>query len=703
MKTFQPAEIRNFALVGHASSGKTTLAEAMLFTSGAIQRLGSVALGTTVSDFHVGEQQRHISVHGTTLNCEWRGRQLNFIDTPGYLDFSSEGIHALRVADFAVVVIDAGHGIGVGTEMMWEYAGQFGIPRIIVVNGLDKENCDFDALVGEVRGRFGQEIFPMQVPVDSGPGFHQVLDVLRSEVVSYATDRSGEFTEVAASGEWAERVKIMHQDLIEHIAETDDTLLQKFFDEGGLSEAVLRTGVHPAVQRQAFIPLFCTAAETNVGVARLLDFIAQFGSSPEDRKTVGATAVATGDPCLVALDGAEPVAYVFKTLTDPQTGDLSIFRVYSGTVRGGMELYNSDRRITERLGQLYRLTGKRRTAVEQLTAGDMGAAVKLRDTHTGNTLCDAKHAVALPKLVYPVPYTHAALKLHTAGDEDRLATGLAALHEEDPAFSYHTDAELHQFIISAQGELHLEVLFERLKRRYKVEIELVPPKIRYRETIKVAADAHYRHKKQSGGAGQFAEVWLHIEPAARDEGISFTQSLTGQDVDRVFVPSVEKGMQTAALEGIYGGYRVTDVKVNFYGGKMHPVDSKDIAFQIAGYFAFKEAFRNARPVLLEPIHELEIRAPEEFVGRIVGDISGRRGRILGMDVAGRWQVLRAQVPAAQLHHYGTVLRSLTGGRGVHTEKFSHYADLPAEAEKKIVEGYVAARAAGTARTHAHQQ
>jgi elongation factor G len=454
-------------------------------------------------------------------------RQLNFIDTPGYLDFSSEGIHALRVADFAVVVIHAGHGIGVGTEMMWDYAGQFGIPRIIVVNALDKEQHDFDALVAEIRARFGQEIFPMQVPVDSGPGFHQVLDVLRSEIVSYAGDRSGKFTEVPAMGEWAVRVKAMHQELIEHIAESDDTLLQKFFDEGGLSEEVLRTGIHPAVQRQAFIPLFCTAGETNIGVARLLDFIAQFGSSPEDRQTVGAKEVATGDPCLVALNGTEPVAYVFKTLTDQQSGDLSIFRVYSGTVRGGMELYNSDRRITERLGQLYRLNGKLRTPVEELTAGDMGATVKLKDTHTGNTLCDVRHGVVLPKLVYPVPYTHAALQLNSPGDEDRLATGLVALHEEDLAFSYHTDAELHQFIISAQGELHLEVLFERLKRRYKVDIELVPPKIRYRETIRASADARYRHKKQSGGAGQFAEVWMRIEPAPRDAGITFTQSLTG--------------------------------------------------------------------------------------------------------------------------------------------------------------------------------
>jgi elongation factor G len=695
----RPGDIRNFAIVGHATAGKTTLAEAMLLCGGAIHRLGSVAQGTTVSDYHVGEQQRHISIHGTPLNCEWQGRRFNFVDTPGYLDFASEAINALRVADFALVVIHAGHGIGVGTEMMWEYAGQFGIPRLIVVNGFDKEKYDFDSVLADVREHFGNAVFPLQVPMDPGPGFHQVLDVLRSEVCSYATDRSGKYTEEAAAGAWKERVDALHKELVEHIAESDDTLLQRFFDEGGLSEEVMRTGIHPAVQKQVFIPLLVTSAETNVGVARLMDFIGKYGSSPEDRQTVGATD-GDGAPCLVSLAGAEHVAYVFKTLTDPQSGDLSIFRVYSGDVHTGMDLYNSDRRTTERIGQLYRLNGKLRTPVERLAAGDIGAAVKLKDTHTGNTLCDQKHAVTLPKVAYPTPYTQAALKLNAPGDEERLAAGLAALHEEDPAFTYHTDPELHQFIIAAQGEMHLDVLFERLKRRYRVDVSLEPPRIRYRETIRARGDARYRHKKQTGGAGQFAEVWMRIEPGPRDSGLVFSQSLVGQDVDRVFVPSVEKGLRNAALEGVHAGFRVTDVRIDFYGGKMHPVDSKDIAFQIAGYFAFRESFQAARPVLLEPIHELEIRMPEEFVGRIVGDLSGRRGKILGMDVAGRLQVVKALVPAAQLHHYGTVLRSLTGGRGLHAEKFSHYEEMPADQERKLVEEYQKARAAGHS-AHAH--
>lgn len=698
----RPADIRNFAIVGHASCGKTTLAEAMLLCGGAIHRLGSVAQGTTVSDYHVGEQARHISIHGTPLNCTWQERRLNFIDTPGYLDFAGEAVNALRVADFALVVIHASHGIGVGTELMWEKAGETGVPRMLVVTGIDKEEGDFDALLADIRAHFGKAVFPLAVPLDPGPGFHRVLDVMRSEVVSYATDRSGKYTEEPATGADKARVDALHKELIEHIAESDVTLLQKYFDEDGLSEEVLRTGIHPAVQNQVFIPLLAVSGETNVGVARLLDFIAKYGSSPVDRQTIGAVATATGSPVLVRLEGAEPVAYVFKSLTDPQTGDLSIFRVYSGTIRPGMEMHNSSRRVAERIGPLYRLNGKTRTPVEALHAGDIGATVKLRDTHTGNTLCDARHAVALPNLDYPIPYTQAALKLNAPGDEEKLAAGLAAMHEEDPEFSYHTDAELHQCIISAQGELHLEVLFERLKRRYKVDVSLEAPRIRYRETIRTAADARYRHKKQTGGAGQFAEVWLRIEPGPRDSGLKFAETLVGQDVDRVFVPSVEKGVKTCAAEGIHAGYRVTDVKIDFYGGKMHPVDSKDIAFQIAGYFAFREAFAAAKPVLLEPINELEIRVPEEFVGRVVGDISGRRGRILGMDLSGRLQVIRAQVPAAQLYHYGTVLRSLTGGRGLHSEKFAHYEEMSPEQEKKLVEEYQKARAAGTA-NHLHNR
>jgi len=659
------------------------LSEAMLVCGGAIHRLGSIAEGTTASDYHVSEQQRQISVHASLLHTEWLGKKFNIIDTPGYQDFISEGLGALRVGDFALVVVHANHGVGVGTDQVWNYATQYGIPRMIVVNAMDKEQADFDKVMAQAREHFGERVFPMNLPVNPGPGFNQVLDVLRSEVITYQTDGSGRFQEAPASGPWEEKVKQFHKELIEHIAESDDSLLQKFFDQGGLSEEEMRGGIHAAVQQQSFIPVFCTAGASNVGVARLMDFIAKYGSSPVDRAKVKAAA-ASGAEAEVALSNPDPVLYVFKTISEAQFGELSFFRLYSGSVKFGMELYNSDRRITEKIGQIYILNGKARTPANSLNAGDIGAAVKLKDTHTGNTLCSPRMVVTLPKVVYPKPNVHAALKLNSKGEEDKIAQGLAALHEEDPTFLHHVDPELHQTVISAQGELHLEVITDRLRRRYKVDIELVPPRIPFRETIKGRAESKYRHKKQTGGAGQFAEVWMRIEPRPRNTGVEFTQSLSGQNVDRVFVPSVEKGVTSACQEGILAGYRVVDVKIDFYDGKMHPVDSKDIAFQIAGKEAFKEAFLNARPCLLEPIYTLEIKIPEESMGKVMGDLSSRRGKILGIDSDGAFQVVKAQVPAMELYHYGTTLRSLTGGRGIHTEEFGHYEEMPRDLEQKVI-------------------
>jgi len=683
MKTYQAADIRNFAVVGHASCGKTTLCEAMLATAGEIGRMGSVANGTTVSDYHPGEKLHQISIHATPLHLEWLGRKLNAIDTPGYMDFISEALVALQVGDFALVVVHATHGPALGTETVWRYATQYGIPKILVVNGCDRENVDPEAILARLRAQFGNRVFPMTWPINPGPGFNQELDVMRTEVVTYATDGSGKYTESPATGALQERVGAWHRELIEYTAEADDALMEKFFEKGNLTEEELRAGEHTALQKQAFIPVFFTSAETNVGVARLLDFIAKYGSSPVDRMKITAED-ASGSPVDVALDAGEPVVYVFKTTHEDQFGDLSLFRVYSGSVHMGTDLYNSDRKIMERLGQIYSLNGKNRTAVESLNAGDIGAAVKLKDTHTGNTLCSNKRIVALPRVRFPKPNVHMALKLKVKGEEDKLAAGLAALHEEDPTFHYQVDSALHQTVISGQGELHLQIVAERLKRRYRVEIDLVEPRIPYRETIRGRGESKYRHKKQTGGAGQFAEVWMRVEPQPRNSGVEFTESLTGQNVDRVFVPSVEKGVMAACQEGILAGYPVVDVKIDFYDGKMHPVDSKDIAFQIAGKEAFREAFRASRPCLLEPICNIEVRIPDEFMGNVLGDLSSRRGRIQGMDSSDGYQIVKAQVPQSELYLYSAALRSLTGGRGHHSEDFSHYDHIPAELEGRIV-------------------
>ncbi len=684
MKEYHAGDIRNFAIVGHASSGKTMLSEAMLACAGVINRMGSIAAGTTVSDYHDSEKNRQISVSASLMHLEWLGKKFNLLDCPGYADFISEGLGALRVGDFALIVVNATHGVGVGTDAVWKYATQYGIPKMIVVNGLDKEEADFDNELVELRAHFGERVFPLAMPVNPGPGFNQLLDVIRSEVITYAGDRSGKFTEAPATGDWAQRVTQAHERLIEYIAESDDTLMEKWMEKGTLTEEELRAGLHAAIQKQAFVPVFCTSAEHNIGVARLMDFIAKYGSSPVDRQKVSALN-GEGREVEVSLTDLDPVCYVFKTMSEAQFGELSFFRLYSGQIKFGSELYNTDRRSTEKIGQIYLLNGKTRETVPVLNAGDIGAVVKLKDTHTGNTLCSAKKPVSLPKVEYPRPNIHAALKSTGKGEEDKIASGLAALHHEDPTFLHHVDSELHQTVLSAQGELHLEVIADRLRRRYNVHVELAEPRVRYRETIKARGESKYRHKKQTGGAGQFAEVWMRIEPKPRDTGVEFTNSLVGQNVDRVFVPSVEKGVMRACEEGILAGYRVVDVKIDFYDGKMHPVDSKDIAFQTAGYYAFKEAFAAARPCMLEPIHSVEIRIPEDCMGKVMGDLSSRRGKIQGMDVDGSFQVIKAHVPAKELYRYSSTLRSLTGGRGVHTEDFSHYEEMPRDAEQKLIE------------------
>ena len=683
MKQFLASDIRNFAIVGHGASGKTCLAEAMLKIGGEINRLGTIEDGSTTSDYHPGEKSRQISIHSTPLHMEWMDKKFNMIDTPGYSDFIGEALGALSVVDMAVITIHAVNGVEVCTETMWNHASQLGIPKMLVVNGLDREHTKFDSILEQARKRFGNNVFPMQLPVNEGPGYNQNVDVLRTELISYQADGSGKMTEGELPEELKEKVKGLHEELIEYVAESDDTLLEKFFEQGSLSEEEMRNGIHRAIQDQTFIPLFCTSATSNIGVARVCDFISKYGSSPDDRKTVTAQD-GQGNDVDVSLDGSETVLQIFKTMSESHVGELSLFRVYSGKVKTGKDYHNTNRNINERFGQMFILNGKNRTQVDQLSAGDIAGVVKLKDTHTGNTLCSGKH-VTLPDLNLPNPNIHAAIKPSAKGDEEKLAVGLSTLHEEDPTFVYRVDSEVKQTIISGQGELHLTVTTERLKRRFGIDIALEEPKVPFRETITGNGSAKYRHKKQSGGAGQFAEVWMKIEPKQRGEGVEFTQSLVGQNVDRVFVPSVEKGVNTACSDGILAGCKVVDVKVDFYDGKMHPVDSKDIAFQTAGKHAFREAFLGAQPCLLEPIMDIEVKVPEEFMGDIMGDISGKRGKIMGMDADGSFQVIKAQVPQAELYHYATTVRSLTGGRGIHSESFSHYEKMPKEYENKVIQ------------------
>jgi elongation factor G len=684
MKKYQTADIRNIAIAGHASGGKTMLTECLALCGGVTNRLGSIANGSTLSDYREEEQGRQTSVQTSMLHVEWLDKKINILDTPGYLDFIGESLSAVRVADLAVVVVHANHGIGVGTGKVWDFTTLYATPRLIVVNALDKENVDFDGLLASLRQRFGTTVTPVTVPVKAGPGFNQILDALTKEVLTYKTDNSGKCDAAPASGELQGKAEELRSALLEKVAESDDQLLEKFFEQGGLSEEEMKAGLATALAGQGIIPLFCTSAETNIGVNRLLDFIAKYGPSPAAKPTVKATG-SDGSETQVALTGPDPSLFIFKTSVEAQFGELAYFKVYSGQVGVGADLYNPDRQSGERIGQIYVLNGKNRVPVDVLCAGDIGAVVKLKDTHANSTLCSGKKGATLPKIAYPKPNIHASLLLKSKGDEDKVAQGLAALHHEDPTFIYHVDAELHQTVMSAQGEIQLEVMANRLRSRYKLEIELGQPRIPYRETIKAKGDSKYRHKKQTGGAGQFAEVWMRIEPKLRDSGVEFTNSLVGQNVDRTFVPSVEKGVKKVCTEGVIAGYKVVDVLIDFYDGKMHPVDSKDIAFQIAGYFAFKEAFEKARPCMLEPINTVEIRIPDDCMGNVMGDLSSRRGKIQGMDSEGGFQIIKAQVPAKELYRYSSTLRSLTGGRGIHAEEFSHYEEMPREMEAQVIE------------------
>jgi elongation factor G len=691
MKSSTPENIRNFAVVGHQSSGKTILCEAMLLCAGAIQRMGTIENGNTVSDYHASEKERKISIHASLLHCAWLDKKFNIVDTPGYLDFISESLGALRVGDFAMVVVNAANGPELGTDQVWGYADDSDIPKMIVVNGADRENVDFAAVLGKLRARYGANVMPITLPLNHGPSFNKMLDVMRTSVAEYVRDGSGKYTEARASGAELEQVQDLHRQLIEFVAEADDSLLEKYFEQGSLSEDELRSGVHAAIQARSLIPLFTTSAMHNIGVARLMDFVAKYGSSPVDRQTVKGENV-KGEALEISLRDKEPACYIFKTISEAHVGDLSFCRLYSGEIRPGMELYNSVRECPEKVTQVFTLQGHERRQIDALCAGDIGVMVKLRDTHTGDTLCSPARKVRLPAVCYPRPNIHAALRVMRKGDEDKLATGLSTLHEEDPTFIYENNLETAELVISGQGELHLEVIKGRLRRRYNVEIDLVEPRVAFRETVRRKAEAKYRHKKQSGGAGQFAEVWMRIEPLVRDSGIEFTESLVGQNVDRVFVPSVEKGVMAACNEGILAGCRVTDLKIDFYDGKMHPVDSKDIAFQIAGKEAFREAFLAASPCLLEPIMKVEIKVPDDYMGDVMGDISSRRGRIQGMDSDGRFQIIRGIVPQMELYRYSTRLRSLTGGRGLHAESFSHYEEMPRELEQKVIERRKAERA-----------
>jgi len=685
VKEYSIEAIRNIGLVGHGTVGKTTLSEAILFSAGVTNRMGKIEDGSTKSDYSPSEISRGISINVSMLHCDWKGTKVNILDTPGYIDFTGEVREALRVVEGAVVVVNALSGVEVGTEKVWQYASDYGVSRIIFINMLGRENASFDSALESATERFGSSAIPLQIPSGEGIGFNSIVDLLKMKLLTYSDD-SGRPVESDIPADLQPRAEELREKLIDAIAESDDALLEKYFEEGELSPEEIASGLRKCVIDGKIFPILCGDAAGNIGVDRLLDVACDCFPSPVDRGPVeGKRPESEEEVSLEPSEDAPLSALVFKTISEAHVGELSYFRVYSGVLRSGDDVLNPNKGITERIGQIYLLNGKERREVGQIKAGDMGALVKLKNTSTGDTLCDRREPVILEGIEFPRPVISIAVEPKAKGDEEKISTGLSKLHSEDPSFVFNVDSELKQTIVSGQGELHLEVIVEKLKEKFGVDVELAKPRIPYRETIKKAAEGHHKHKKQTGGHGQYGEVYLKLEPLERGQGFEFVDAITGGVIPSKFIPSVEKGVAEAMSQGVLAGYPVVDVRVTLYFGSFHSVDSSDLAFKIAGSMAFKKGFMEADPVLLEPIYDVEVVVPEEFMGDVIGDLSGRRGKIIGVESDGHFQRIKAQVPLAELHKYSTTLRSLTQGRGLYTMEFSRYEQVPHEIAEKIIE------------------
>lgn len=680
MKDIKTELIRNLATGAHSGSGKTSLVEAMLYSMGIINRMGTTEQGNTVSDYNEDEIERQISINSSILHGAWNNHKLNIIDTPGFMDFFGDVVSALYVADNVLVVVSAAAGVEVGTELVWQESNKQKKPRFIVVNKLDRENINFDNIIAELKEAFGNEITLCQFPVETGPNFLKIVDVVKNKMLVFPNDKSGKYTVEDIPGDLQGKAEELRSELIESIAENDESLMEKYFEAGELTEEEIKNGLKKAIVGNQIFPVYCTSATTNVGVTSLMDAIAEFGATPADLPVT----TVDGDEVTVDASG-KLVARVFKTLAEAHVGELSFVKVYSGTLTQGVDVLNSTQDLNERIGQMFFLNGKNKESADKIIAGDIGALVKLKNTHTGDTLCDKSQKVLLPKIEFPEPIARIAIKAKAKGEEDKIANGLHSLHEEDPTFQVKFDPELRQTIISGQGEMHFDIILKRLKQRFGVEVETEKPRIPYRETIRAKAETQGKFKKQSGGRGQYGDCWLRLEPMPRGEGFEFVDAIVGGVIPGKYIPAVEKGVKETMENGVLAGYPVVDVKVTVYDGSYHTVDSSEMAFKVAASMAFKKAFTDAKPVILEPIYDIEVRVPEEFMGDVMGDISSRRGKIQGMESEGRFQVIKAKVPESELYKYSTALRSMTQGRGIYKRSFSHYEEVPGDVQQKIIE------------------
>ncbi|MEE2752352.1 MAG: elongation factor G [Candidatus Latescibacterota bacterium] len=683
MSSHSPDKIRNIAIVGHSGTGKTSVTESIAFSAGVTNRLGTVDDGTTISDFTDAEKERKISIAASLVHCNWKGTKVNVVDAPGYADFIGDAKAALWAADNAVITVHAQSGVEVGTDKAWGFSEEFGRPVMFLANHLDKEQADFDSTLAALQEHFGNGVAPLQIPVNPGAGFNAIVDILHRKLHIYATDGSGKSETGEVPGDMAEQVASIREQLVEAIAEGDDELLEKYLENGELSEDDIARGLKSGISSRSVFPVLCSDASRNIGIDILLDFLDAEMPSPKDVELLKGTSLG-GDEISLMADPAGPlVSIVFKTISE-SAGDLTFVRVLSGDLKAGQDTLNATLKSTERVGQTYYLCGQNRSDTDSIGPGDMGALMKLKDTHTGNSLTTKVNGAQVIPIAFPEPLIRIAVEPKARGDEDKIGTGLQKIHEEDPSFLSGYNPELKQIIVEGQGELHLTVVLGKLKQKFGVDVNTIEPRIPYRETIIGRAEGHHRHKKQSGGRGQFGEVYLRIEPKGRGDGYEFEDAVVGGNIPRNFIPAVEKGIVETLEVGPVAGYQVVDTKVTVYDGSYHPVDSSEMAFKMAGSNAFQKAFLDAKPILLEPIYQVNVKLPEQYMGEVMGDLNSRRGRIQGMDPEANFQVVRAEVPLAELYKYSTTLRSITQGTGDYTMSMSHFEQVPQDVMGKIV-------------------
>jgi len=678
----ETGKIRNVGVVGHGGVGKTSLVETLLFTAGAVTRLGKVDDGTTTTDFDPDEIKRKISINTAVAYCDFKGHRVNLIDTPGYGDFIADARAGLRVVEAAVVVVDAVAGVQVQTEKVWKFAAEFELPRAIVVNRLDRERADFFRTLESLTRRLKGRIVPVHIPIGEESGFRGFVDLVTQRATLYA---DGKAADAAIPADIADRAKEWREKLVEAAAETDDDLLTKYLEEGSLDEPEMIRALRAGITQGKIVPVLCAAASKGIGGQALLELIIHEFPSPADRGEVAGTDLKAKQAGVREPDPKAPVsALVFKTLSDPHIGKLTLFRVCSGTLRADSTLLNPGRGTRERMGHVSWLQGKTQKNVETLGSGEIGVTQKLKETQTGDTLCDEAQPFELPRITFPEPAINFAIQPKTRGDEDKISNALSRIAEEDPTVHHHFDPETKQLLISGVGSLHVEMTVERMKRKYNVDVSLLPPRIPYKETVKGRAEGQGKYKKQTGGRGQYGDTWLRVEPMTRGGGFEFVDDIFGGAVPRNFIPSVEKGVRDCMKKGILAGYPVVDLRVTLYDGSYHDVDSSDMAFQIAASMGLQKVFMEAHPILLEPVMNVEVTTPAEVAGDIIGDMNSRRGRIVGMEPSGETAVVRASAPMAEMLTYESSLRSMTGGRGGYSMEFSHYEEVPVFLAEKIV-------------------